>query len=323
MPFALAVAIGAAALTYFLSVRITPEYESSATLLASRPNSSLQGAFGVSLVTATVIDVSAYQAAATSGPVLTAAIASLDITDPTIADLRDFEALTSVRVENASQSSLIHIAFRSADAQFAARAANAVADAMLRWDAQRATQNLQTVVDTLESQITALDQEIALLDAARQTAQTSADDAGAASPEVDAAEATARMQYASEREGLITLRADRTNQLNAARALITSAVGHLEVLEPAVVSLDPVSPRPARNAALAFVIGLFLVYGLVLLRDSLDTRFRGADDLVRARACPCSASSRAWRAARASFPARHRVTSAPTCCSPPRPATRR
>lgn len=287
LPFAVAVAVGAAALTYVLSNRITPEYESSATLLASRPNSSLQGTFGVSLVTATVIDVTAYQAAATSGPVLTSAVRSLGIASPSANELRDFERLTSVRVENAAQSSLIHIAFKNADPVFAATAANAVAQAMLQWDTQRATQNLQTIVETLESQITALDDEIAQLDTSRAAAAAAvgAADDGDARAAADA-EAAARSQYTSAREGVITLRADRTNQLNAARALITSAVGHLEVLEPATPSLEPVSPRPTRNAALAFVLGLFLVYGLVLLRDSLDTRFRGADDLVRVTGLP-------------------------------------
>ncbi|HZW27798.1 MAG TPA: polysaccharide biosynthesis tyrosine autokinase, partial [Trueperaceae bacterium] len=87
-------------------------------------------------------------------------------------------------------------------------------------------------------------------------------------------------------EGLRTLRAERANQLNAARALLTSAVGLLEVLEPAVPPLEPVAPRPVRNAALAFVLGTFLVYGLVLLRDALDTRFRGGEDLVRSTNLP-------------------------------------
>ncbi|HEX7001768.1 MAG TPA: hypothetical protein VF164_08735 [Trueperaceae bacterium] len=85
LPFALAVAVGAAALTYVLSTRIIPEYQASASLLASRPNSSLQGSFGVSLVTAPVIDVTAYQAAATSSPVLARALESTGLTDPTTA----------------------------------------------------------------------------------------------------------------------------------------------------------------------------------------------------------------------------------------------
>lgn len=261
LPFALAVAVGSAALTYLLSARMAPDYKASATLLASRPNSSLQGSFGVSLVTAPVIDVTAYQAAATSSPVLADALATLGVEQPTTAELERFERTVDVRVENAQQSSLIRISVRDGDREAAAASANALAMALLRWDEDRATQNLQNVVKTLESQLQAITEEIA-----------AAAGEGEETPE--------------QLEGLRSLRAERTNQLNAARALLTSAVGLLEVLEPAAPPLEPVAPRPVRNAALAFVLGTFLVYGLVLLRDALDTRFRGGEDLVRSTDLP-------------------------------------
>ncbi len=253
--FALAVAVGAAALTFFLSRRTTPEYDATATVLASRPNSNLQGSFGVNLVTAPAIDVSAYQAAAKSHTVLVEALNLLGVASPSTQTVTDFGKLVTVRVETASQSSLLRISFRDADPNAAAAGANAVAQALLAWEEKRATQNLQVVVDTLESQIAALDTEIAL-------AQFNA---------LDPVEAV---------DGLKSLRADRALQLNSARALITSAVGLLEVLEPAIPPLVASSPRPVRNAALAFVLGLFLVYGLVLLRDALDTRFRNGEDVL-------------------------------------------
>lgn len=260
LPFALAVAIGAAALTFVLSKNITPEYESTATLLASRPTTGLQGSFGVSLVTAPVVDVSAYQAAATSYPVLRDALVRSGSDAVTQADVQDFEKLVTVRVENAQQSSLLRITTSNADPFMASDAANAIAEAMLAWDEQRATQNLQSVVETLEAQIASLDGEIA-------AASEASGDPGLV-------------------EGLRSLRAERALQLNAARALRTSAVGNLEVLEPALPADEPSSPRPTRNAALAFVLGLFLVYGLVLLRDALDTRFRDGDDLARTAELP-------------------------------------
>lgn len=263
LPFALAVAIGAAALTYVLSSRITPEYSSTTTLLASRPNSNLQGGFGVSLVTAPVIDVSAYQAAAKSYPVLRNALVLMGEVDPVPELVSDFEELVTVRVETASQSSLLRISVHDADPLTAADAANAVGSAMLAWDEARATQNLQVVIDTLAAQIASLDAEILMSATGNDSAQQS--------------ELT---------EGLRSLRADRALQLNSARALRTSAVGLLEVLEPALPSATPATPRPVRNSALAFVLGLFLVYGLVLLREALDTRFRSGDDLLRATDLP-------------------------------------
>ncbi len=258
---ALGVAVGAAALTYFLSSRTTPEYDATATLLASRPNSNLQGNFGVNLVTAPVIDISAYQAATKSHLVLANALQRMGEANPSPRTVDDFADQITVRVETASQSSLLRLTVRDTDPDTAADAANAVAAAMLAWDEGRATNNLQVIVDTLETQIAALDAEIALSQLAEP-----------AVPEVI--------------EGLQSLRAERALQLNSARALRTSAVGLLEVLEPAIPPMSPSAPRPVRNAALAFVLGLFLVYGLVLLRDALDTRFRGGDDLTRVTNLP-------------------------------------
>ncbi len=262
--FALAVAVGAAGLTYLLSKRITPEYDSTITVLASRPNSNPQANFGVSLVTAPAVDTSAYEAAAKSYPVLTQAIKALGEDDPSAQTVADFAKLVTVKVETAQQSSLLRITVRDADPDLAARAANAVGASLLSWDEARAKQNLQVVINTLESQVLAFDSEIDSL--------VNQPDGGAAA--------------ASQVEGLRTLRAERTTQLNAVRALSASAVGLLEVLEPARPALEPSRPKPVRNAALAFVLGIFLVYGLILLRDALDTRFRGADDVLRSTEYP-------------------------------------
>lgn len=262
--FALAVAAGAGLLTYFLSKRMTPEYNSTTTLLASRPTSNAQSNFGVSLVTAPVVDTSAYLAAAKSYPVLVEALNVLGENDPDAKTVAAFAKLVSVRLEAAQQSSLIRLTVRDADPQWAARAANALAAGLLHWDTTRAKQNLQVIVHTLETQVQAFDTEIAGLE--------SAPDGGTAAT--------------SQLEGLRTLRADRAMQLNAVRALSASAVGLLEVLEPARPALEPSRPRPMRNAALAFALGLFLVYALLLLRDSLDMRFRGADDVLSSTGFP-------------------------------------
>lgn len=74
--FAVAVAVGAAAVTFALSKRVNAEYDSTVTLLASKP-SSAQSPFDVSLVTAPAIDTNAYHAAAKSYPVLSSALIKL------------------------------------------------------------------------------------------------------------------------------------------------------------------------------------------------------------------------------------------------------
>ena len=51
------------------------------------------------------------------------------------------------------------------------------------------------------------------------------------------------------------------------------------VVEPAVPASSPVSPRPLRNTALAFVFSLLLAAGLIPLLDRLDRRIRDVSDL--------------------------------------------
>lgn len=257
---ALAVGVGAAILTYVLTKRLAPTYQATATVLASQPDSALQQ-FGVSLVTAPTVDVTAYEAAATSNPVVTTAMQSLGTKDPTEKQIVKLLKKVSVRVDSGQKSSLLHIDVKNVSPVMAASTANALANALLAWDKQRATQNLGKIVDALQGQITSLDAQIA---------QTRA----------------AELPTPGQVTGLESLRAQRTLQLNSARALEDSAVGSLEILEPAIAPIQPVSPRPGQDAALAFVLGLLLVYAVVFLRNALDTRFRGTEDLARTTSVP-------------------------------------
>ncbi len=58
--------------------------------------------------------------------------------------------------------------------------------------------------------------------------------------------------------------------------------GGAQVLTPAGVPTDPVSPKPLRDGAIALVLGGLLGVGLAFLRDSLDERIRSVADLERA-----------------------------------------
>jgi non-specific protein-tyrosine kinase len=257
------VALAAAVGTYYFTREQQPVYQATATLILSQQNSELRN-FGVSLVTAPAIDVNAYRAAATGNPVLQEALLSLGQQDATPAQLGEFRKTLTVRAQDNRVSSLIHIDARGADPGAASSAANAVSNALLAWDAQRAQRNLQTITDTLEAQITALDAQLAEL----------GDD-----PALEL-----------QRTSIGSLRAQQSIQLNSARALLSSAVGSLEIMEPALAPLRPVAPSPLRNAALAFVLGVFLTYGVILLRDALDTRVRNAEELQRLTGLPVLAA---------------------------------
>lgn len=249
----LAVGVGAGALAYFLSKRETPVYDATATVLASQPDSGLQS-FNVNLVTGPTLDVSAYQAAATSTPVLAQALQLAGQPGSSRAAIEDFARRVSVKTAANPKSSLIYLSVASSAPKVAAAEANALANALRAWDKQRASKNLATIVDTLKAQLSSLDAQIS-------QAQTSARVA------------------ASQLSGMRQLRAQQALQLTAAEALQTSAVGHLEVLQPAEVPIRPSAPHPLRSAALLFVLGIFVMYGLLILRDAFDTRYRSTSDI--------------------------------------------
>ena len=69
------------------------------------------------------------------------------------------------------------------------------------------------------------------------------------------------------------------DQLRVDAALRT---GGATIIREAQVSVSPVEPRPARTAALAFVVGLLLGLGAAFLLDYLDDKIRTEDDLARA-----------------------------------------
>lgn len=263
-PLAIAVALLCALLTYVLSRSLDPTYRVTSTLLASQDEPEFR-TFGASLVTATSIDVSAYRTATKSSPVVRAALEEVENTsDISREDIEALKRIVDVRTEVTPVSSLIFIDVENEDPVLAAGYANALATALLDWDRQRATRNLENIIETLEAQISAIDQEVRALQIAPN------------------AEVSQQTQLST----LLGSRAEQTTQLNIARALMNSAVGRLEIVEPALTPLEPVAPRPLRNAALAFVLGIFLSYGLVLLRDALDTRIRSSDDLAQVSGLP-------------------------------------
>jgi uncharacterized protein involved in exopolysaccharide biosynthesis len=131
---------------------------------------------------------------------------------------------------------------RSEDPVLAQNRANAIANALVQWDEDRASKKLNTIVSTLESQIEAITQEISALQAS-------------INPEQDQ---VTQDSIQTDIVGRTTLLADRRQQLFAARTLSNSAIGQLSMLEPAVQPIRPVSPKPFMNAALAGILWVFI-----------------------------------------------------------------
>jgi capsular exopolysaccharide synthesis family protein len=81
-------------------------------------------------------------------------------------------------------------------------------------------------------------------------------------------------------------RRELSGQIQRVRALRTAQGFGAQVVQLATVPSTPVSPRPARNAALAFVVALLMAVGLAFLLDRLDRRIRDSEDLATLTGTP-------------------------------------
>jgi polysaccharide biosynthesis transport protein len=260
---ALLVAVTAGVVAYVSSSRLPETFRSEAVISAVRSNNSDDRSI------VRPLNDSAYRVAATSNAVIIATLTELGV--PNAQDQRvinDFIKKVRIGTEATENwndpSSLIRIAVSNSDRDVAALQANTLAQKLIEWDQNRGRQTLDQQVASLQEQITVFDNRIRSLQAG-----------GGAESEINA---------------LIQRRQETQEQLYATQALAGAAVGALTIIDEAIPELEPIAPRPVFNTVLAFLLGLFGTYGILLLRNALDMRLRDVDDLSKVSDLPVLAS---------------------------------
>ena len=252
LPLALALAIG----TYFWSKQIKPTYQAQATVIAYKTNNELKQ-FDTTLVTAPPIDASAYKEALLSYPLITKVLDKLGNSAPSQKEITDLQKLITVRSEEGRSSSSIKISYKDKQAEYAAKVANSLANELIIWENERAAHGPKKIIKSLKSQIETIKVQIAQLKLQANPPQ-------------------------SEINGLESNLAKASLQMTTAKTLLNSAIGNLELLSPARAPTKPVSPRPKLNAALALILGLFLTYGFLLLKEALKTQYSSTEEMSKA-----------------------------------------
>ena len=256
---ALIVAGAAGFVVYQLSQRREPVYESKATVLSEQPNT--QSGLAGTLFNAPVLDASAYKAAAESDAVLRTALADLTQEDEvTLGAIKSLRGKTSVSPSEERNSGLISIRAEADTAEGAAQRATALANALVEWDEGRAKSKLNELINGLEAAVRQITETVRGLQASN-----------ASQAQIDAQ---------------VALLADRSSRLNNAQTLRESTVTLLSVLQEGSVPSNPVSPNPLFDATLAALLGIFLTYGLLLVRNALDTKLRSVDDVATVSGLP-------------------------------------
>lgn len=135
--------------------------------------------------------------------------------------------------------------------QAAATLTDLSVQAILSWDRGRALSGVQRAERSLRAQLAEIDRQLAQGDLP-----------------------------ALERQTLVAARASAQRSLAQAGIQAQGATGFLELVAPAVVPLERVAPRPARNAVLAGLLTLLLGLGFAALRTVTDRTARSEDDLL-------------------------------------------
>jgi Mrp family chromosome partitioning ATPase/capsular polysaccharide biosynthesis protein len=158
-------------------------------------------------------------------------------------------------VSPATNSNILSISADDVDPARAASLANSIAKSFIE-------NRRLAAVTGLEAAIQDLDEKVA--DARRQIVELGK---VGADPTRAAELATVQAQYGQLSDRRLQLAVDK----NLKR-------GEAELIASASPPITPVSPKPARTAALTAVLGLLTVSGAILLKDRLDTRLRSRED---------------------------------------------
>lgn len=84
----------------------------------------------------------------------------------------------------------------------------------------------------------------------------------------------------AEQQSLIAARGQLVLDLSQATVFEEGAAGSLTLLKEANSPSQPTSPRPLRNAVLAFTLALLLTSGVIILRELLQRKVRSVTDLI-------------------------------------------
>lgn len=284
-----AVTVGTAV---FVTSQQTPLYEGSTEVLVEQ----IGGGGTASALEQALLgqsNLATQRRLVTSLPVTQAVVERLEL------DTAPRDLWEQVEVEVLRDTSVLEIRATDPDPTRAADLAQAFAEEYLTHRRGQAVERLletQTALQerarNLRNRLDEVEQDLSTGAAAGQPSQDDSAGPGGETPPGTGPEALRR-----ERDSLLTQLAQVTTQLATLEGATEVGRRGGEVIVPAAVPDQPVSPRPVRSTALALLLGLMLGAGVAFLIDHLDDAVRSDDDVKRATRRPVIGHIPHWKKA--------------------------
>jgi capsular exopolysaccharide synthesis family protein len=239
----------------FSSLSKTPLYTSSAEVLVLPV--SVPGVAGTS--SGSFVDIETEIRIATSAAVSQLAQASV---------AGGGDAIGSISVSNPDSTSTLFFTSVSKNPRVAQATAQAYAEAYLTFRRDGLLSSVDASVGSIDQVIATLNNRLLVL---RQRLATS----------TNPSQQQVLQLKISSITGQISVQQSSRNELALAQ---NARVG--EVLAPAYLPSGPSSPNPRKDGALGLIVGLALGVGFAFLRDRLDQRLRGREDIERSVDAP-------------------------------------
>lgn len=249
--------------TYLLSERTPPTYEASTSLMSTAPDTG-NSAIAASSITATqlpqgavdkvVHSRSTYQViekllSESSIPTQTQTRIKRDL-QRELATQRFNRLKVKARLDQL-QRGVYDLTAVAETPQAAQILATAATQALLEWDLRRAQEGVGRAKRNIQQQLENVNKRIA------------SSEAGSV-----------------EQQSLISARGQLILNLSQATAFEEGARGSLTLLAEANAPLAPIAPKPRRNAALVFVLSLFIGGMVALLLDAMRRKIRSTAELL-------------------------------------------
>lgn len=190
----------------------------------------------------------------------------------------DIESLLAgLTVSAPPEAEVLEISYTATEPAFARDAANAFADAYISFKRDRQTESLTAEQDALEERIDGAEAQLAQITEELEQAEAAENDALLTTLE-------------NNRTSLIARIGVLQQQLDDLQSSRPDRVASGEVIETADLPTSPSSPNYLTNSLLGLFLGLALGVGLAFLRERLDDRFRGREDVEKLTGAPVLAT---------------------------------